>query len=127
METLVWNTRLRMERDVGGKQVREWVCKWPDYKARFHSFGGRGGVVYRAGILGYGTHVTKRTWVMPRSFETKATLSVDIIRVEFNLNGLSNNAVHISGFRGEDGRIVELNAVSVVDTVFSYGQLVRMS
>jgi hypothetical protein len=27
------------------------------------------------------------------------------------------------GFRGEDGRIVELNAVSLVDTVFSYGRL----
>jgi hypothetical protein len=40
--------------------------------------------------------------------------------VEFNLNGLPNNAVHTSGFRGEDGRIVELNALSMVDTVFSY-------
>jgi hypothetical protein len=44
--------------------------------------------------------------------------------VQFNLNGLHNIAVHISGFRGEGGRIVELNAVSVVDTVFSYGRLV---
>jgi hypothetical protein len=35
-------------------------------------------------------------------------------------------AVHISGFHGEDGRIVELNAVSLVDTVFNYGRLVRM-
>jgi hypothetical protein len=40
--------------------------------------------------------------------------------VEFNLNGLPDNAVNISGFRGEDGRFVELNAVSLVDTVFSY-------
>jgi hypothetical protein len=32
--------------------------------------------------------------------------SVDIVRVEFNLSGLPDNAVHISGFRGEDGRIV---------------------
>jgi hypothetical protein len=31
--------------------------------------------------------------------------------VEFNLNGLLDNAVYISGFCGEDGRIVELNAV----------------
>jgi hypothetical protein len=37
--------------------------------------------------------------------ETKATLSVDIVRVEFNLNRFPNKAVHISGFRGEDGRI----------------------
>jgi hypothetical protein len=41
---------------------------------------------------------------------TDATLSADIVGVEFNLIGLSDNAVHISGFRGEDGRIVELNA-----------------
>jgi hypothetical protein len=58
--------------------------------------------------------------------QTKTTLSVDIVGVEFNLNGLPDNAVHISDFRGEDGRIVELNAVSLVDTVFSYGRLVRM-
>jgi hypothetical protein len=54
------------------------------------------------------------------------TLSVNIVRVELNLIGLPNNAVHMSGFLGEDGRIVELNAVSLVDTVFSYGRLVRM-
>jgi hypothetical protein len=34
--------------------------------------------------------------------------------VEITLNGLPDNTVHISGFRGEDGRIVELNAVSLV-------------
>jgi hypothetical protein len=43
-----------------------------------------------------------------------------------NVNDHPNKAVHISGFRGEDGRIVESNAVSVVDIVFSYGRLVRM-
>jgi hypothetical protein len=58
--------------------------------------------------------------------ETKATFSVDIARVEFNLNGLPDNEVHTSSFRGENGRTVELNVVSMVDTVFSYGQLVRM-
>jgi hypothetical protein len=63
---------------------------------------------------------------LPWFTEEKGSLSVDIVRVEFNLNSLPNNGVHISGFRGEDGRIVELNAVSVVDTVFSYGRLVRM-
>jgi hypothetical protein len=41
--------------------------------------------------------------------------------VEFNLNGLPDNVVHISGFHGEDGSIMELNVESVVDTVFSYG------
>jgi hypothetical protein len=58
---------------------------------------------------------------LPRFIETEATLSVDIVGVEFNLNGLSDNVVHISGFHGKDGRIVELNAVSLVDAVFSYG------
>jgi hypothetical protein len=44
---------------------------------------------------------------LPRFTETEATLSVDIVGVELNLNGLPDNAVHISGSRGEDGRIVE--------------------
>jgi hypothetical protein len=47
--------------------------------------------------------------------------------VEFHLNGLSQHAVHISGFRCEDGAIAaELNAVSVFDIGFSYGRLVQM-
>jgi hypothetical protein len=58
--------------------------------------------------------------------ETEATLSVDIVGVECNLNGLPDNVVHISCFRGEDESIVELNAMSLVDTLFSYGQFVRM-
>jgi hypothetical protein len=58
--------------------------------------------------------------------ETKATLSFDTVMVDFKLNGLPDNAVHISGFRGEVRRIVELNAVSLADTVFNYGRLVRM-
>jgi hypothetical protein len=57
---------------------------------------------------------------------TETTLSVDIVGVEFNLNGLSNNAVLIYGFRGEDGRIMELNSVFLVNVVFSYGRRVRM-
>jgi hypothetical protein len=45
--------------------------------------------------------------------ETKTTFSVDIVRVEFNLNGLPDNSVHITGFRGKDERSVELNAVTL--------------
>jgi hypothetical protein len=93
--------------------------------------------LFTSRALGYGTespsdlgHVPKvfRLLIkrLPKFTEPKATLSVDIVRVEFNLNSLLNNVVHISGFCGEDGRIVELNVVSVVDTVFSYGQVVRM-
>jgi hypothetical protein len=44
--------------------------------------------------------------------------------VEFNLGGLPSNVVHLSGFRGKDGGIVEVKAVSLVDTVFTYGRLV---
>jgi hypothetical protein len=46
--------------------------------------------------------------------------------VQFNLYDLPENAVYISGFRGEDGSIVELHAMSLVDTVFSYGRLLRI-
>jgi hypothetical protein len=41
--------------------------------------------------------------------------------MELNLNGLPNDSVHVSGFIGEDGGFVELNTVSQVDGVFSYG------
>jgi hypothetical protein len=44
--------------------------------------------------------------------------------VELNLDGLPNNMVHVSDFHGEDGGIVELNAVFLADTLFGYGQLV---
>jgi hypothetical protein len=60
------------------------------------------------------------------SVTQKATLSVDIVRVEFNVSGRPHNVVHTSGFGGEDGSVVELNAVSMVDIVFSYGRLIRM-
>jgi hypothetical protein len=49
-----------------------------------------------------------------------------MVRVEFSLNVLTNSAVHMSGFHGEDGRIVDLNVVSLVDTAVSYSRLVRM-
>jgi hypothetical protein len=45
--------------------------------------------------------------------------SVHIVRVEFNLSGLVNNAVHVSGFCGEVGGTVELNAVPLASTVHS--------
>jgi hypothetical protein len=40
--------------------------------------------------------------------------------MELNLNGLPNDVIHVSGFSGEDGCFVKLNAVSQVDAVFSY-------
>jgi hypothetical protein len=41
--------------------------------------------------------------------------------MEFNLNGLPNDAIHVLGFSGEDEGSVKLNEVSQVDGVFSYG------
>jgi hypothetical protein len=41
--------------------------------------------------------------------------------MQLNLNGLPNDAIHVSGLGGEDGGIVQLNAVSEVDAVFSHG------
>jgi hypothetical protein len=41
--------------------------------------------------------------------------------MELNLNGFLNIAIYVSGFNGEDGGFVKLNAVSQVDGMFSYG------
>jgi hypothetical protein len=42
--------------------------------------------------------------------------------MELNLIVLPNDAIHVSGFSGEDGGFLKLNAVvSQVDGVFSYG------
>jgi hypothetical protein len=58
---------------------------------------------------------------LPCLAETKTNLSVHIVGMELNLNGLPNDAIHVSGFSREDGGFVELNAMSQVDDVFSYG------
>jgi hypothetical protein len=46
-------------------------------------------------------------------------LSLDTVRVE-SISVASNNAIHTPDFRGEDGSIVELDVVSLVDTEHSY-------
>jgi hypothetical protein len=63
---------------------------------------------------------------LPWFAEINTTLSVNTVRVDFNLNALPNNVVHVSGFCGEDKGTVKLIVVSLVDTVFSYGRLVRI-
>jgi hypothetical protein len=126
-EALVWNTRLRMQRGVvvagnGMSLLSGQTTKWDSIAS---VEGVLGGVVYKQG-LGYVMALPRLPGSCRRSFygadkrlpwftETKATLSVDIVRVEFNLSGLPINVVHTSGTCGEDRRIVELNAVSVVD------------
>jgi hypothetical protein len=44
---------------------------------------------------------------LPLLAETKTNISVHVVLMELNLNGLPNNAIHVSGFSGEDGRIVK--------------------
>jgi hypothetical protein len=40
--------------------------------------------------------------------------------MEFNLSRFPDGAIHVSGFCGEDGGDVKLNAVSQVDTVLHH-------
>jgi hypothetical protein len=53
--------------------------------------------------------------------EAKTNLSVHIVGMELNLNGLPNDAVHVSDFSGEDGGFGERKAASRDDGVLSYG------
>jgi hypothetical protein len=57
---------------------------------------------------------------LPCLVETKTHLSVHIVGMELNLNGLPNDAIHVSGLIGQDGGTVKLNAVSQVDAVFGH-------
>jgi hypothetical protein len=41
--------------------------------------------------------------------------------MELNPNGLLKDAINVSGFSGEDGGIVKLNAMSLVNVVFRHG------
>jgi hypothetical protein len=73
----------------------------------------RSGVIFRRFLEGADER-------LPCFAEAKTNLSVHIVGMELNLNGLSNDAVHVSGFSGEDGGFVEMNAVSQVDGVLRY-------
>jgi hypothetical protein len=42
----------------------------------------------------------------------EASLSVHILGMELNFNGLPNNEIHVLGFSGKDAGIVNLNALS---------------
>jgi hypothetical protein len=44
---------------------------------------------------------------LPWLAETKSNISVHNVWMELNVNGLSNNAIHVSGFSGQDGGIVK--------------------
>jgi hypothetical protein len=61
------------------------------------------------------------------NLDTSLSASRQIVRADCSFNGLQNNTFHVSGFCDEDRCIVELNAVSRVDTVFGYGRLVPLT
>jgi hypothetical protein len=42
----------------------------------------------------------------------KSHLSVHIVAMELNFNGLPDDAIHVLGLSGEDGGSMKLNAVS---------------
>jgi hypothetical protein len=44
-------------------------------------------------------------------------LSVHILALEVSLNGLPNNAIHVSGFGGEDGSNVKGNREAAVSAI----------
>jgi hypothetical protein len=46
--------------------------------------------------------------------------------MEFNLNHLRDNVIHISGFCGEDTGVFKLNVMSQVDTMLCHGSLIRI-
>jgi hypothetical protein len=58
---------------------------------------------------------------LPLTAEKKTHLSLHVVRMELYLNRLPNNAIHVTGLSGKDGGTVKQNAVSRVDTMFSYG------
>jgi hypothetical protein len=82
--------------------------------------------VYKAGVYDMGLHQQVHLGHGPKVFREpirgfhdlliRKPPFLDIVRVEYNLNSLPNNAVHISGSCGEGGRIVELKVVFVVIT-----------
>jgi hypothetical protein len=43
--------------------------------------------------------------------------------MELYINGLSNDAIRVSDYCGEDGGIVKLHVMGKVDAVLSYGDL----
>jgi hypothetical protein len=47
--------------------------------------------------------------------------------MQLYLNGLFDKPVHVSGFCGQDLGVLELDTLSPVDIMFSYGQLICMS
>jgi hypothetical protein len=46
--------------------------------------------------------------------------------MDLNFNGLPNDTIHVLGLSGEDGGIMKLGVVSLVDAVFSHGRLVLL-
>jgi hypothetical protein len=54
----------------------------------------------------------------------KAIFLVHVVWVQLNLDGLPNHLVHVSHLSGQDGGILQLNAVAQVDAVFGHSRSV---
>jgi hypothetical protein len=57
---------------------------------------------------------------LPCPAEMKAILPLRVVRAYLHLDGLPNYLVHVRHL-GEDGGVLELNAVAQVDAVFGHG------
>jgi hypothetical protein len=61
---------------------------------------------------------------LPSLSETKTHLSLHIVAMELNFNGLPKDSNHVLGLSGEDGGIMKLDVVTQVEAVLSHGRLV---
>jgi hypothetical protein len=57
---------------------------------------------------------------LPQQSYAKAIFSVQIVVVQFNLNGLPDHLFHISGLGGQDAGVLKLNVVAHFDAVLSH-------
>jgi hypothetical protein len=56
----------------------------------------------------------------------EAILSVHVVRVQLDLDGLPDHPVHESGIGGERAGVLELDSMYQVDTVFGHGRFIWM-
>jgi hypothetical protein len=53
---------------------------------------------------------------LPWYVETNRTLSVDIVRLQSNVNGVPNSAVHVAGSHGDNGGIQVTRGTNAIDS-----------
>jgi hypothetical protein len=55
-----------------------------------------------------------------RFTQVEASIPVDVVGMHLNLNGFSDEAIHVAGFCNEDFRVFQSDCVVLIKTVFSY-------